>query len=72
MHGQEVSGPVWPLKNSTDGFHSLALCELHLALAALTLRVLPRMALYETNERDIAYDYDSKCPKGCSSAVVCV
>lgn len=39
---------------------SLALCELHLALAALALRVLPRMALYETTERDVVYDYDSK------------
>lgn len=41
---------------------SLALCELHLALAALTLRVLPHIQLYETTEEDILYDYDMLVP----------
>ncbi|KAH8664069.1 cytochrome P450 [Xylariales sp. PMI_506] len=37
---------------------NLALCELHLALTALTLRVFPRMKLYETTVKDITYDHD--------------
>jgi hypothetical protein len=41
---------------------SLAMCELHLTLAALTLRVLPRMRLYQTTVRDIRYDYDTLSP----------
>ncbi|KAF3024908.1 hypothetical protein E8E14_012819 [Neopestalotiopsis sp. 37M] len=41
---------------------NLALCELHLALAALTLRVLPHIQLYETTEEDIRYDYDMLIP----------
>lgn len=41
---------------------SLALCELHLALAALTLRVFPHMRLYETTEVDLQYDYDLLIP----------
>lgn len=41
---------------------SLALAELHLALAAVALRVLPHMRLYETTERDVAYDHDMFIP----------
>ena len=37
---------------------SLAYCELYLLLALLTLRVFPRMQLYETTETDITYDHD--------------
>ena len=37
---------------------SLALCELYVALTALTLRVLPHMKLYETTQRDVEYDHD--------------
>ncbi|KAI1335852.1 cytochrome P450 [Xylariaceae sp. FL0016] len=41
---------------------NLALCELNLALAAVALRVLPKMRLHETTERDIAYDHDMFVP----------
>ncbi|KXJ93358.1 cytochrome P450 [Microdochium bolleyi] len=41
---------------------NLALCELNLVLAALTLRVFPRMKLYETTERDVLYDHDMFIP----------
>ncbi|KAK7953154.1 cytochrome P450 oxidoreductase [Apiospora saccharicola] len=40
----------------------LAYCELHLCLAALALRVLPRMRLYETTELDVRYDHDMFVP----------
>ncbi|KAK8875095.1 trichodiene oxygenase [Apiospora arundinis] len=40
----------------------LAYCELHLCLAALTLRVIPRMRLYETTELDVRYDHDMFVP----------
>ncbi|ETS80144.1 hypothetical protein PFICI_07673 [Pestalotiopsis fici W106-1] len=42
---------------------NLALCELHLSLTALALRVIPRMALYETSLRDVAYDHDMFIPR---------
>jgi chemotaxis receptor (MCP) glutamine deamidase CheD len=42
--------------------HSLAMCELHLALAALTHRVLPHIRLFETTERDVRYDFDTLSP----------
>ncbi|KAK8001027.1 hypothetical protein PG991_013249 [Apiospora marii] len=42
--------------------HRLAYCELHLCLAALALRVLPRMRLYETTELDVRYDHDMFVP----------
>ncbi|KAK6218825.1 hypothetical protein LQW54_002751 [Pestalotiopsis sp. IQ-011] len=41
---------------------NLALCELHLGLAALTLRVLPHIRLFETTEEDIRYDHDMLIP----------
>jgi hypothetical protein len=40
----------------------LALCELHLVLAALALRVLPEMKLHETTEEDVLYDHDMFVP----------
>lgn len=43
--------------------YSLAYCELYLTLAALILRVFPRMKLFETTEKDIAYDGDSFVPR---------
>ncbi|VUC26000.1 unnamed protein product [Clonostachys rosea] len=36
----------------------LAYCELYICIAALQLRVLPRMRLYKTNESDVQYDHD--------------
>ena len=39
-------------------YNSLAYCELYLLLALLTVRVFPRMQLYETTEKDVAYDHD--------------
>ncbi|KAL2876592.1 hypothetical protein SGCOL_008170 [Colletotrichum sp. CLE4] len=36
----------------------LAYCELHVAIAAMMLRVLPQLRLYETTDADIEYDYD--------------
>ncbi|OLN82371.1 Trichodiene oxygenase 6 [Colletotrichum chlorophyti] len=41
---------------------NLALCELNLCLAALALRVLPNMRLFETNDEDVAYDHDMFIP----------
>jgi cytochrome P450 len=41
---------------------NLAMCELHLSLAALALRVIPRMQLYETTLSDVEYDYDMFVP----------
>ncbi|KAK2002195.1 trichodiene oxygenase [Colletotrichum falcatum] len=41
---------------------SLAHAELHLALAALVLRVVPRMQLYDTTKREIEYDHDLAVP----------
>lgn len=40
----------------------LAYCELYLCLAALALRVLPRMRLYGTTELDVRYDHDMVVP----------
>lgn len=42
--------------------HSLALCELHLCLTALVLRVLPHMHLHDTTAEDVAYDHDMFIP----------
>lgn len=41
---------------------SLGQCELYLMLAALTLRVFPRMRLHDTTEEDIKYDHDMQVP----------
>ncbi|KAH7303811.1 cytochrome P450 [Stachybotrys elegans] len=41
---------------------NLALCELHVSLTALVLRVMPRMRLYKTTERDVRYDHDMFVP----------
>lgn len=41
---------------------NLANCELHLAVAALVLRVLPSMRLHETTIKDVKYDYDLGVP----------
>ncbi|KAI2464658.1 cytochrome P450 [Annulohypoxylon bovei var. microspora] len=41
---------------------NLALCELYVALAALTLRVFPHARLFETTEEDIIYDHDMFVP----------
>ncbi|OTA59664.1 cytochrome P450 [Hypoxylon sp. EC38] len=41
---------------------NLAFCELYIALSALTLRVFPRMQLFETTEEDVIYDHDMFIP----------
>ncbi|KAI0382256.1 cytochrome P450 [Hypomontagnella monticulosa] len=41
---------------------NLAMCELYVGLAALTLRVFPRMQLFDTTEEDVIYDYDMFIP----------
>ncbi|KAK7952551.1 cytochrome P450 [Apiospora aurea] len=41
---------------------NLAYCELYLGLAALALRVLPRMRLFKTTEEDVTWDYDILVP----------
>ncbi|KAK2601043.1 hypothetical protein N8I77_010521 [Diaporthe amygdali] len=41
---------------------NLALCEIHFAVAALAIRVLPRMTLFETTEDDVLYDHDMFIP----------
>jgi hypothetical protein len=38
--------------------HSLAYCELYVALAALVLRVFPMMKLYETTAEDVTFHRD--------------
>jgi hypothetical protein len=42
--------------------NSLALCELHLCLAGLVLRVLPHMRLQDTTDEDLEYDHDMFIP----------
>ncbi|KAI1085096.1 cytochrome P450 [Whalleya microplaca] len=41
---------------------NLAICELNVALAALTLRVFPHMHLFDTTEEDVLYDHDMLVP----------
>lgn len=41
---------------------SLALCEIYFAVAALAIRVLPHMTLFETTEDDVLYDHDMFIP----------
>ncbi|KAJ8111309.1 hypothetical protein OPT61_g6064 [Boeremia exigua] len=41
---------------------NLALCELNLSIAALALRVLPQMHLFDTTAEDLAYDHDMFIP----------
>ncbi|OLN95820.1 Trichodiene oxygenase 1 [Colletotrichum chlorophyti] len=36
----------------------LAYCELHVAIAAITLRAMPYMRLYRTTDVDVEYDFD--------------
>lgn len=47
---------------------SLALCEIHFAVVALALRVLPQMSLFETTEEDVAYDHDMFIPMAKASS----
>jgi hypothetical protein len=42
---------------------SLALCELYLVVAAMILRSIPRMEIYDTSWDDIAYDHDMLTPQ---------
>lgn len=46
----------------TNELSSLALCELHLCLTALVLRVLPHMRLAGTTDEDVLYDHDMFIP----------
>jgi hypothetical protein len=50
---------------------SLAYCELHIALAALVLRVFPMMKLYETTADDVKFHRDVfvSFPKSTSKGV---
>ncbi|KOC14495.1 hypothetical protein AFLA70_5g008462 [Aspergillus flavus AF70] len=50
---------------------NLAFCELHVVLAALTMRVFPHMQLYETTEDDVKYDNDlfNPLPKASSKGI---
>ncbi|KAK6814081.1 hypothetical protein RU639_010126 [Aspergillus parasiticus] len=50
---------------------NLAFCELHVVLAALTMRVFPHMQLYETTEDDVKYDHDlfNPLPKASSKGI---
>ncbi|KAL5118194.1 hypothetical protein ACEQ8H_003866 [Pleosporales sp. CAS-2024a] len=41
---------------------NLALCEIHLCLTALALRVLPHMRLHDTTDEDVTYDHDMFIP----------
>ena len=61
MHWSPVScTPVKSLKYLADRFsnRSLAHCELYTLLSLMTVRVFPRMKLYETTESDVIYDHD--------------
>jgi hypothetical protein len=42
---------------------SLAFCELYLVTAAMALRILPHLKLYETVYEDIKYDFDALTPQ---------
>lgn len=42
--------------------HSLAYCELYLAIAVMALKILPKMTLFETTEEDVRYDHDLVVP----------
>lgn len=48
--------------NSFFLWNSLAYCNIYTALTALTLRVFPRMELYETDLDDVRYDHDLMAP----------
>lgn len=41
---------------------SLALCELYLVTAAISLRVFPHMELFNVTEEDVIYDFDMVVP----------
>ena len=43
--------------------YSLAYCDLFVSVAALTLRIFPRMKLYETTLDDVRYDHDMFIPQ---------
>jgi hypothetical protein len=43
-------------------FDSLAYCELYIAAAAITLRVLPLVELFDTDEGDVQFDHDMFVP----------
>lgn len=49
-------------ESCTNMCSSLAYCELYLGLAAIVLRVIPYMELYETTLDDVAYDHDMFVP----------
>jgi hypothetical protein len=49
-------------KSCANRNYSLALCEMHLCLAGLVLRVLPHMRLHDTTEEDLLYDHDMFIP----------
>lgn len=46
----------------TGRLFSLAYCELYIVLALLTVRVFPRMKLWETTEKDVEWDHDIFIP----------
>ncbi|UNI24499.1 hypothetical protein JDV02_010239 [Purpureocillium takamizusanense] len=48
---------------------NLALCELNLALAAVALRVMPYMELFETTDQDVRYDHDMFVPMAKSGSM---
>lgn len=53
-----MSNSAWRIVNTvTNSQRSLALCELHVCLSALVLRVLPSMQLSDTTIKDVTYDY---------------
>lgn len=65
MSWQEVRAaiPILSVAVSLLTFiNSLAFCELHLALAAVALRVMPHMQLCGTTAEDVAYDHDMFVP----------
>lgn len=43
--------------------NSLAYCNIYLAIAHLSLRVIPRMTLFETTLDDVKYDHDGFTPR---------
>lgn len=48
---------------NAEYLHSLAYCELYLLTAALAMRVLPKVRIYETTVEDIEYDHDLIVPQ---------
>ena len=63
MSGDEVRYVLFPSSSlRRSNFNSLAYCELYIAAATITLRVLPLVELFDTDESDVQFDHDLFIP----------